>query len=630
MTCAAAPTFRLLDERVGWDPRPTDGLNGVVIEGGALILAPLQAPLPPGRIAPPRLAWMCEACTWWLGTDVGLSRLGPCDDTFAPWLRTGAPVLAVAARGVVLAAVVEGEGVRVYDVPTARQIGELALPGATAVSLTPWGTVLVGDGDGVLHELELSGLPCRRVQTGAPIARLAHPPAGPCRTIVVHDDGSVEVMTGDEVLPGDRSLLEELAPTGVTAATGPGFCLRGRGCFDWHGAPLDQGALGRGDARYEARGQYLSEALDSGIPACRWHRVRLDADLPQGATLQVAVATTDGPAEGRAEQVSPAGPWSAFPAGDPHPDDWFEAGAGVTDVTISAPPGRFAYLRIRLTGDGFTTPAIHQVRLDLPRRTSLDDLPAVFSEDLDARDFSERFLSLFDAQLEELDEIVARRHALLDAEALPDDALGWLAGLLGLGFEAEMTTGRRRALIAAAPDLYRRRGTPGGLVDTLAVALGVQATVEELGPARPWGAVGGARLGAVRLFGRSRARVRLGTSALGTAPLNARGNPDDDARLWGANRIVVTVPAGSPRALLERVVRSQTPAHVVATVRMRDPGLVLTDPRVGVDTVLVAPGPAVVGELRLGRGGVLRRGRARASLAIVGRPLLTLATTRME
>ena len=32
MTCLATPTFRLLDERVGWDPRPADGLTGVVIE----------------------------------------------------------------------------------------------------------------------------------------------------------------------------------------------------------------------------------------------------------------------------------------------------------------------------------------------------------------------------------------------------------------------------------------------------------------------------------------------------------------------------------------------------------------------------------------------------------------------
>ena len=598
MTCVATTTFRLLDDRVGWDPRPSDGLTDVEIADGALALSRQRVGLPPDRVIPPRLAWMCAACTWWLGTRKGLLRLGPCDRAFTSWLETPEPVIAVAARGVLLAAVVKDEGVRVFDTPTQRQIGEVLIPDASAVSLTPWGTLLVGAADGHLWELELSGLPCAESDTGAPIAQLAHPVSGPCRTVVIH--------------PGDRGPFYDLAPTGVTVATKLGFCLGDRGCFDWDGAPLDSGALGPGDDRYATAGTYLSEPLDSGVPSCRWHRVRLDADIHSGTTVQVAVAT------------------SALPDSDPDPSDWFEADPDVADITISAPPGRYAHVRIRLTGDGFATPAVYQARLDMPRHTSLDELPAVYSEDLEARDFSERFLSLFDAQLELLDEVVARRAALLDADALPDDALGWLAGLLGLGFEAEMTVPQRRALIAAAPDLYRRRGTPSGLVDILAIALGIDASVDELGPMRPWGAAGETHLGEFRLFGRSRARVRLGSSTLGTAPLISRGNPDDDGRLWGSSRIVVTIPAGSPRELVERVVRSQTPAHVVATVRMRAPGFVLTDPRIGIDTVLTDPPPAVVGDLRLGGRGVLARGRACASLAIVGGPLLVLPTTRME
>jgi phage tail-like protein len=629
VTCVASSTFRLLDERVGWDERSPGGLGAITIRGGALELTRTRPAVPPDRVLPPQLAWMCASCTWWLGTERGILRLGPCDETFTPW-RDGGPVRALAARGALLAAAVEDEGVLVFDVPGGRLVGSARLRRATAVSLSPWDAVLAGDSDGILHEFDRSGVPCGTIDTGAPIARLVHPPAGACRTIVVHDDATLSVVVDGTVTRGDPSLYGELAPTGVAAATEHGFCVQRRGCFDWHGAALDPDALGSSGDRFATHGQYLSEPLDSGIPNCRWHRIRIDADVPASTTLQIAVATTDGPAEGRVAQLPAKGPWSGFPAGDPHPDDWFEAGPGVVDVTITSPPGRYAYVRARLTGDGTATPAVHQIRLDLPRHTSLDELPDVFSEDLVARDFSERFLTLFDAQLEEVDEVVARGHALLDADALPDDALGWLAGLLGVGFEAEMSVAQRRALIAAAPDLYRRRGTPSGLVDTLKIALGITAVVEELGPARPWGAAGAARLGAVRLFGRSTARVRLGTSRLGTAPLISRGNPDDDARLAGAHRIVVSVGAGSDRALVERVVRSQTPAHVVATLRVHKPGFVLTDLRLGIDTVLVSPGPAVTGAIRLGRGGVLQRGRTSPSLAVVGGPLIVGPTTRME
>jgi phage tail-like protein len=618
VTCVPQPTFRLLDDRVGWDPRATGGLTGVAIAGGAIELAARAQPVPPDRVLPPRLAWMCETCTWWLATPDGVLALGPCDDGFAASALT-LPALAVAARGVLLAVVGPDGAVSVFDTRAGRQEGEARVPHASAAGLAPWGTLLVGGDDGRVHELELSGLSCRDSDAGGPVTQIAFTAEGACETVVIHPDGGL-----------DPDLLARLPETGVTAATELGFCLAGRGCFDWDGAPLDPGALGSGPARYELLGQFLSAPLDSGIGGCRWHRLRLDADVPATTTVQIAVATTDGPAGDRAPQPPPADPWGAFPPGDPHAADWIQAPPGVTDLTLTTPPGRYAYVRLRLTGDGSATPSVHQVRLDLPRRTSLDDLPAVFSEDADAREFSERFVSLFDAQLEDVDETVARRDALLDPVALPDDALGWLAGLLGIGFEAEMTADRRRALIAAAPALYHRRGTPSGLVDTLRIVLGIDATVQELGPERPWGAAGTARLGGFRLFGRSRARVRLGTSRLGAAPLNARGNPDDDARLAGANRIVVTVGSGSPRALVERVVRSQVPAHVVPTVRIADPGFVLTQLRVGVDTVLLAPGPAVVGSVRLGREGVLRGGRAPSCLAVVGRPLILGSTTGME
>lgn len=630
MTCVVNPTFRLLDDRVGWEPRAPDGLSAVAIVDGAVELARTATGTSPDVLPPPQLAWMCETCTWWLATADGVLRLDPCDREFVPWRSGDGAAVAVAARGVRLAVVRADGAVEVWDTLSGSQVGSAAVAGATAAGLTPWGTLLVGDGGGVLHELDLSGLRCGAVATSGPVRRVGFTATGPCATLVLHEDGSFERVTGGAVEPAGPPPFADLPASRVTVATPLGFCLRDRGCFGWDGAAIDAYLLPPAGDRYERLGQYLSEPLDSAIGGCRWHRVRVDADVPAGTSVRVAVATTDGPAGGRPAQPAPADPWSAFPPGDPHATDWVEAAPGVTDVALTTPPGRCAYVRLRLTSDGDATPAVHQVRLDLPRRTSLDDLPAVFSDDPDARDFSERFLSLFDAQLEELDEVVARRDALLDAAALPDDALAWLAGLIGLGFESEMTVEQRRALIAAAPSLYRRRGTPSGLVDTLAVATGVPATVQELGPERPWGAAGSARLGGFRLFGRSRARVRLGASRLGSAPLVSRGDPDDDAQLAGANRIVVVVPPGSPRALVERVVRSQTPAHVVATVRVPEPGFVLTQLHVGIDTVLLAPAPAVVGDLRLGRGGVLAGGRAGSSAAVVGRPLIVGSTTGME
>jgi phage tail-like protein len=576
--------FRLLDARTGWDPRPDGGLVGTTVDDGSLRLtSPPATGRGPGRL-PDLLAWSCEDCTWWLGGRFGLRRLGPCDDSFVPaWV--GRPVRAVATgRGLLVVLLRSGRGtVQILDSDTGYLHGETDLPGSVAVAVVG-GMVVVSDRIGRITYLDRSGLVCR---------------------------------ADDTCLPADLALPRPVAP-GVSS--GPdGFCLP-RGCFDWEGRPAAVVGLDP-VASLVTSGEYLSLPLDSGIPSCRWHRLRLDADVPAGTTVRVAVATTDG---------SPVDH-------EPHPEDWFEGPPGATDVLLRTPPGRWAYLRVRMSGDGQVGPVLHQVRLDLPRRTGLDHLPAVYSEDPRARDFSERFVGLFDAWQDEVDDVLDRRADLFDAAALPDDALGWLGGLIGLGFEAEMSIERRRRLLAAAPELYRRRGTPSGLLDTLHVALGVTAVVEELGTVRPWGAVGTARLGGVRLYGRSTARVRLGSSRLGRAHLVGEGDPALDAVRDGAHRVRVHVPPLTDdgqridASLVARVVRSQTPAHLATSLSSPRPGFVTGRVRLGIDTVLTAPSPAVLtrtgsARIGLGRTGVVARGRRRDLPAPVGR--LVVASNR--
>ncbi len=294
--------------------------------------------------------------------------------------------------------------------------GPSRVPGAATVAIIPSRLVVVGR-HGLRTELDPSGLVCR---------------AERCRP-------------GDDIPPAPP---DPPVPAGATVGA-DGFCLEGRGCFDWRGRRASATGPQTG-AVYQTRGQYLSLALDSGIPGCRWHRVRLDADVPDGTRSR-----------------SPSPPPTALPRGgrkrrrcrgsgatsrrEPHPTDWYIVTPGSTDSTLGAAPGRYGFLRLRLTGDGDNTPAVHQVRLDLPRATGIDRLPAVYADDPAAGDFTERFVSVFDAELKELDEVLARRPDLLDADGLPDAALGWLAGLIGTGFEAEMDVERRREWLRAAP-----------------------------------------------------------------------------------------------------------------------------------------------------------------------------------
>ena len=199
-------------------------------------------------------------------------------------------------------------------------------------------------------------------------------------------------------------------------------------CWNWQGRTIDPARIQPDAAAadvFERRGQLLTGPLDSGVPRCRWHRLRIDADVPRGTSLEVSVSTSEAAAPSPQGGVN-AAPWAAFAGGVPHPDDWQTIAAPATDMLIRQPAGRYLFVRVRLAGDGSASPMVRRLRLDLPRATSADLLPVVYREDADAADFAERFLGLFDATLNEVDEAVTRAPALLDVAGVPDALLPWV------------------------------------------------------------------------------------------------------------------------------------------------------------------------------------------------------------
>ncbi len=659
MTCAAGPpTFRLLDAYVGWDEDTVESLVGLADPAGLRLSGVGGAGLSPGDLwpylVPPRLAWDCPGCTWFLATPdppaSRILRLGPCDETWQPLDldpgRRPAEITSLAVRGQLVAAVEPGGRVWVWSVrtglpgpcePHARLEAVFEVCEPVAVAFASACELLVATAEPRIWRYDFSGCRIGELPVEVPGE------IGAIENLAVDAEGSVWLVTRRQdrglalwrAACGDQrfapatvaELAAALPPTGLTVVDAGGFCIRRPPkdpnadpvCYTWYGRPPTcRPPAALAPPALATHGQLLTAAIDSGLPRCRWHRVRIDAEVPEGTTITAAVATSEEPTPTVQGQADPDPAWAGFAPGVPHPEDWQQP-AGARDFLVDQPPGRYLFVRLRLAGDGQATPVVRRVRLDFPRATSLDFLPAVYRDEPRAEDFSERFLALFDAAIADLDRAVERFPALFDGQGVPDEVLPWLARFLDLTFDPAWEPARRRRILAALPALYRRRGTVAGLAEAVELVFDAEPVIEELGLGRFWGAVApapgplGARLGSVRLFGRSRARARLDRSRLGTAPLRSWGDPDLDPLTAGAHRFRVLLPGPGNSARerrLGRLVASQKPAHTTATVRLGNRTLVLAGAvRLGIDTRLAAPEPPALGvDLRLGRSSILRGG----------------------
>lgn len=632
MTCGPAKaTFRLLDAYVGWDGAEVTGLDGLDDPAG-LRLATIGGRPSRQELLPwfpdPRLAPGCRDGIWFLATASTVLRRDGAGCPWPPvWPRHCAPPgrpVAVAAAGRWLAVAYRHGPVRVFWREGEQVVTEAPVPGVVRVlALTRRGDLYVArDGTTDVRRYRAGATDFDLVRTGLP---------GRIDGLRVGRDRRLWVLTTDEKGPriwvdGHVATLAELAgafpPSALASTWDGGFCL-GAECFDWDGAPLDGPRPPA--AGLVTDGRLDTAAIDSGLSRCRWHRVALDADVPAGTAVRVAVAA------GEDKDATPA-------AGD-----WQQAPAGALDFLVDQPPGRYLFVRLCLSGDGTATPVVRRARLDFPRATSAELLPAAYRADPAADDFTERFLSLFDATLDGIDRVIERYPALLDVRGVPDAALPWLGGLLGLAFEGGWSADTRRALLEAAPRLYRRRGTPWALREVVRIVAGVEPVVTELATERAWLRLGSGRraggcshgcsrgcdgacrrergdghLGSVRLFGRSAARFRVGTSGLSGAPVRSGGDPHTDPLAAHAYRFRVALPPHAPTtvddAALRRLVAAQAPAHTAGTVHRGGLGWVVgVWSAVGVDTAftpLPAPVLGPVDDGEAGRGRPVRLGRS--------------------
>ncbi|HXH90985.1 MAG TPA: phage tail protein [Thermoanaerobaculia bacterium] len=362
-------------------------------------------------------------------------------------------------------------------------------------------------------------------------------------------------------------------------------------------------------AAYETEGTFVSEALDSRIYRCQWHRVRLHRALPAGAQIYVETFSSESLKTDEEIAGLPDSRWLTreYDA---------QVSEGEWDCLVQSPPGRYLWLRLTLIGNGGVTPEIGKVRVHFPRASSMQYLPAVFGENAVARDFVARFLSIFDTIRDGISDNVRDAAAYFDPEATPAGFLDWLASWIGLALERNWPVAKRRMLVRDAHKLYEKRGTPEGLRMHIRLFAGREPLLLEHFQLRRWMFLNRGRLGdCSALFGASIVRrLQLDRfSRIGEFQLVDSGDPLRDPFLVHAHQFSVMVPlrrgadAESERRALERIIEASKPAHTKAELHLIEPRLRIgTQAFIGIDTVVGEyPSGVTTGKGNLGRDTVL-------------------------
>lgn len=365
---------------------------------------------------------------------------------------------------------------------------------------------------------------------------------------------------------------------------------------------------------YVKKGTWISKPLDSQIHACQWHRIVFDMrPLPAGTQVHVSTYTATEPHSETHIANLPGTLWNdCFTLTGTDRAPLVENSAQSTpsaDGLVQSQGGRYLWVRLRLTGDGYHTPTLQAVRVHYPRASYLAYLPAVFRDDAEGSWFLERFLAIFQTEFDQLEARIESISRYFDPQAVPEGAaLAYLADWLALPLEGEWTEAQKRNMLTAVPEIYASRGTPASLRRYLQVYIenmtGLSAQEQGAYPRLLEGfrersflrlnQTSGLELNGAPLWGPQRVgRLQLDVfSREGEVRLVSTGDPERDFFHEFAHRFRVFVPAAWVRStaaeqMIRRAIDSEKPAHTEVALHLVEPRLrVGLQSSIGLDTIV--------------------------------------------
>ena len=282
------------------------------------------------------------------------------------------------------------------------------------------------------------------------------------------------------------------------------------------------------------RGSYASLSLDTLEAGTVWHRLRLEAEIPGNAQLQLYLYCSD------EDQVPPAlrregleeqrlDEWMAQAAPQAREQFFKTWGQGSfddpRDMTLYGFQGRYLWFYLVLASYGGEELLVRSVRIEFPRVAFIDYLPQVYRGADSINSFLARLISVFQSPYVDLEDDIDQMPRRCDPAVAPPEFLQWLADCLAVTDRHLWSEERLRVFLKNAVRLYRIKGTRQALGQVIELYTGKKPLIiEQFEPA------------ACQVWRRDAAALRrlYGASRYTVTVLMPGGwdGPDDYAKLW--------------------------------------------------------------------------------------------------
>jgi phage tail-like protein len=330
-------------------------------------------------------------------------------------------------------------------------------------------------------------------------------------------------------------------------------------------------------------GEYYSKTLDKGLEKKPWHRLDLDAVLPESTSVHISYYSSDDVTLKRMIDEIHASEQSVRRKIDEINNLlgplWSEQERPSKGMLFRGEKatGRYLWLKVTLTTfDEAQKPYLNSIKIYYPRISYLRYLPATYQEDPISSDFLERFLSIFETVFYGIESEIESLFRYFDPAITPEGFLPWLASWLHLALDEDWPPEVKRNLIAKAIDIYKKKGTPSGIADFIELVIGQRPIIyEDAEFAEPFVLGGQYHVGESIIVTKGPARgFRLGDdSILGMTAIRDVPMSLDDPFKASTHRFTVMlnlnkVQYGRHRQSIRRILDEEKPAHTVYTLRL--------------------------------------------------------------